>query len=110
MRVKRRLTLPLGAVKAAHRRVCETPQAKHAYTALWKIIGRNQRTAKQAFIDNHDQLLVYMLDNVAGEPTKNDIGVVYRIKHDGSFDSILMSGVENLTDLRIKVRDLALAK
>lgn len=110
MRVNRRLTLPLATVKAAHRRVCVTPQAKAAYNALWKRIHSNPRTAKQAFIDNQDRLLVYMIDQLAGEPTQCDVGIVFTINDTGAFDSKRINGVENLTELRVKVRNMAVAK
>ena len=105
---RRRLTLPLNEAKVYHRKACEHPYSMNAYRALWGSVHRCKNVAKQAYITAQGDLIVYMVDKDMSVPSEVQKGFAYIIG-DGGAITIRKFDVDNITQLRTCVRDLAQA-
>lgn len=105
---RRRLTLPIEQAKALHREACEHPHHMNMYRTLWSTVARCKNVAKQAYITNDDRLIVYMVDKDMSVPSDVVKGFAYIISEGGEVTTRKFD-VDNITQLRTKVRDLAQA-
>ena len=105
---RRRLTLPLNEAKVYHRKACEHPYSMNAYRALWGSVHRCKNVAKQAYITNDERLIVYMIDKDMSVPSDTVKGFAYIISEGGEVTTRKFD-VDNITQLRTCVRDLAQA-
>lgn len=105
---RRRLTLPIEQAKALHRQACEHPHNMNMYRALWGSVHRCKNVAKQAYITAQGDLIVYMVDKDMSVPSEVQKGFAYIIG-DGGAITIRKFNVENITQLRTQVRQLAQA-
>ena len=106
--LRRRLTLPLNEAKVYHRKACEHPYSMNAYRALWGSVHRCKNVAKQAYITAQGDLIVYMIDKDMSVPSDSVKGFAYIISEGGEVTSRKFD-VDNITQLRTCVRDLAQA-
>lgn len=105
---RRRLTLPIEQAKALHRQACEHPHNMNMYRVLWGKVAKCKNVAKQAYITNDDRLIVYMVDKDMSVPSDVVKGFAYIISEGGEVTTRKFD-VDNITQLRTKVRDLAQA-
>ena len=105
---RRRLTLPLNEAKVYHRKACEHPHNINAYRALWGSVHRCKNVAKQAYITKDERLIVYMIDTDMSVPSDSVKGFAYIISEGGDVTTRKFD-VDNITQLRTHVRDLAQA-
>ena len=104
----RRLTLPIERVKTLHRQACEHPHNMNMYRVLWSKVAKCKNVAKQAYITNDGRHIVYMIDKDMSVPSDSVKGFAYTISEGGEVTSRKFD-VDNITQLRICVRDLAQA-
>ena len=105
---RRKLTLPIEQAKALHRQACEHPHNMNMYRVLWSKVAKCKNVAKQAYITNDERLIVYMIDKDMSVPSDTVKGFVYIISEGGDVTTRKFD-VDNITQLRIHVRDLAQA-
>ena len=105
---RRRLTLPIEQAKALHRQACEHPHNMNMYRVLWSKVAKCKNVAKQAYITNDERLIVYMIDKDMSVPSDKVKGFAYIISEGGEVTTRKFD-VDNITQLRTCVRDLAQA-
>ena len=105
---RRRLTMPIEQAKALHRQACEHPHNMNMYRVLWSKVAKCKNVAKQAYITNDERLIVYMIDKDMSVPYDLVKGFAYIISEGGEVTTRKFD-VDNITQLRTKVRDLAQA-
>ena len=105
---RRKLTLPIEQAKALHRQACEHPHNMNMYRVLWSKVAKCKNVAKQAYITNDERLIVYMIDKDMSVPFDSVKGFAYIISEGGEVTSRKFD-VDNITQLRTCVRDLAQA-
>ena len=104
----RRLTLPIERVKTLHRQACKHPHNMNVYRVLWSKVAKCKNVSKQAYITNDGRHIVYMIDKDMSVPSDTVKGFVYIISESGVV-STRKFDVDNITQLRTYVRDLAQA-
>ena len=104
----RRLTLPIERVKTLHRQACKHPHNMNVYRVLWSKVAKCKNVAKQAYITNDGRHIVYMIDKDMSVHSDSVKGFAYIISEGGEVTSRKFD-VDNITQLRTCVRDLAQA-
>lgn len=104
----RRLTLPIERAKTLHRQACKHPHNMNLYRVLWSKVAKCKNVAKQAYITNDGCLIVYMIDKDMSVPSDTVKGFAYIISEGGDVMTRKFD-VDNITQLRTHVRDLAQA-
>ena len=104
----RRLTLPIERAKTLHRQACKHPHNMNLYRVLWSKVAKCKNVAKQAYITNDGCLIVYMIDKDMSVPSDTVKGFAYIIGEGGDVTTRKFD-VDNITQLRTHVRDLAQA-
>lgn len=105
---RRRLTLPIEQAKALHRQACEHPHNMNMYRVLWSKVAKCKNVARQAYITKDERLIVYMIDKDMSVPSDTVKGFAYIISEGGDVTTRKFD-VDNITQLRTHVRDLAQA-
>ena len=104
----RRLTLPIERVKTLHRQACKHPHNMNMYRVLWSKVAKCKNVAKQAYITKDGRHIVYMIDKDMSIPSDTVKGFAYIISEGGDVTTRKFD-VDNITQLRTHVRDLAQA-